>query len=108
MLSNMSAEDYSNLENCQAKVQKYLSYDQFEDARRRQDKIKSLTQHSIFLLDSLFTTSELKTQILPNLKQVECIRDTDLMWRINMYVHRKTCKKQDLLVLMRDVLNFIA
>ena len=44
---------------------------------------------------------------MPNLKQVEELQDTDFMWRINVLLHKKTSKKQDMLVLIRNILVYI-
>ena len=93
LLSNLSESDLSRLQNCEGKVNAFFSRDDLAREEERQNLIRRLSQLSVDLLDKAFTVKDLKEGVLPNLKGLEAVQDTDLMWRINVFLHKKSCKK---------------
>ena len=59
------------------------------------------------MLEKMYTANELKSEVLGNLRQKEELHDSDLLWRINMMLHRKVVKKTDLLQLIKESLTKI-
>ena len=84
-----------------------MDRDHLAEEEGKAETVQIMTKHTVQLLDKIFNATELKQQILPNLRLVPVLHDTDLMWRISMFIHKKAVKKQDMLALIRDALTYI-
>ena len=59
------------------------------------------------MIERKMTVAELKTRILPHLKQNKVLQESDFIWRINMLCRRKVVKKTELIVLITQALKYL-
>ena len=106
-MGNMSDGDLSNLEKAPVKVENYLQNDYIAMKAHFAKYNEVMVSQTIVILDKIFTHVELKEKVLPNLKKNEYLQESDFMWRISMLSRKKVTKKSELLLLIRQALQYI-
>ena len=66
----------------------------------------AIVSQTVLMLERKMTVAELKTNILPHLKQNKTLQESDFIWRINMLSRRKIVKKTEILILITQVLKY--
>ena len=55
----------------------------------------------------MFNTSDIKYKVLENLRRAPPLKDTDFLWKINLFLRKKSVKKTEVVKLVKDCLIYM-